>query len=80
MEKTGRIRTTFNGLNYSATWKVVGPIVEVTSALGFASAKLGGLATAPATVAVEKLREMAREASKPPKVAVDRKRFNISDA
>jgi hypothetical protein len=80
VEKTGRIRTNFNGLNYSATWRVVGAVVEVTSTLRSANAKLGGLATAPATVAVEKLREMAREASKPAKVAVDRKRFNINDA
>jgi hypothetical protein len=55
-------------------------MVEITSELGNASVILGALASAPATVVQEKLREMARQANRPAKTTTDRARFNIRDA
>jgi hypothetical protein len=80
-EKTGRIRVAVNGQSYSADWEVSGQHVLVRSSLGEGSALLGGLTSAPATVATEKLREMAKAASRPPKAPFsDRSRFNVKDA
>ena len=41
-EKTGRIRVVVHGETYSATWRVDGPKVVISSAMGEASAALGG--------------------------------------
>lgn len=80
VEKAGRVRIAIDGRSYRADWRVVGLIVEITSEIGTASVILGALASAPATVVQEKLREMARQANRPAKVATDRARFNIRDA
>jgi hypothetical protein len=79
-EKAGRVRIAIDGRSYKADWRVVGQIVEITSELGSASVILGALASAPATVVQEKLREMARQANRPVKTTTDRARFNIRDA
>jgi hypothetical protein len=78
--KTGRVRIAIDGRSYKAEWRVVSQMVEITSELGSASVILGALASAPATVVQEKLREMARQANRPPKTTTDRARFNIRDA
>lgn len=78
--KAGRVRSSINGRTYKADWRVVGQMVEITSELGNASVILGALASAPATVVQEKLREMARQANRPAKTTTDRARFNIRDA
>jgi hypothetical protein len=78
--KTGRVRSSINGRTYKADWRVVGQMVEITSELGNASVILGALASAPATLVQEKLREMARQANRPAKTTTDRARFNIRDA
>lgn len=79
VEKAGRVRIAIDGRSYRADWRVVGLIVEITSEIGTASVILGALASAPATVVQEKLREMG-QANRPAKVATDRARFNIRDA
>jgi hypothetical protein len=79
-EKTGRIRVTVHGKDYSATWRVVGQRVEISSSVGDAGAPLGGLVSAPASVAVEKFKDMIKLATRPPKTASDRARFNVRDA
>jgi hypothetical protein len=56
--KAGHIRVTVYGKSHKAAWRVVGSTIFVTSPLGEGSAYLGALATAPATAACEKLREM----------------------
>lgn len=78
--KAGRVRSSIDGRTYKADWRVVGQMVEITSELGNASVILGALASAPATVVQEKLREMARQANRPAKTTTDRARFNIRDA
>ena len=80
IEKAGRVRVVVHGQSYSADWRVVGTRVELVSSIGEDSAFLGGLALAPATVAGEKLREMAKAANRPPKTPSDRARFNVRDA
>lgn len=80
VEKTGRVRIALYGRSYKADWRVVGQTVEITSELGCASVTLGALASAPATVVQEKLREMARHADRPVRAQTDRARFNIRDA
>jgi hypothetical protein len=79
-EKAGRIRVTVHGKDYSATWRVVGQRVEIISSVGDADAPLGGLASAPGSVAVEKFKDMIKLAGRPPKTANDRARFNVRDA
>lgn len=78
--KAGRVRVALNGRTYKADWRVVGPMVELTSEIGSASVVLGALASAPAAAAQEKLREMARQADRPVKPPADRARFNVRDA
>jgi hypothetical protein len=80
-EKSGRIRVAVNGQSYAAEWRVSGPSVFVTSSLGEASALLGGLASAPATVAGETLRQMVKAANRPARgPQSDRARFDVKDA
>ena len=81
IEKSGRVRVSQFGQSYTAEWRVVGHEVEITSKIGVATALLGGLMSAPATVAQEKFREMIKAASRPSKPALsDRARFNVRDA
>ncbi len=68
------------GRDYRGTWHVVGNRVEVRSEVGTDSALLGPLASAPATVAREKLVEMAKAAERLARPRVDTARFNIRDA
>lgn len=79
-ETTGRVRLQIYGKSHSATWRLVEGVVEVTSQFGVGTVKLGGLASAPSIAAGEKLREMARQATRPAASQTDRARFNIRDA
>ncbi len=80
-EKAGRVRVMVHGESYSATWRVDGPNVMISSAVGEAKAALGGLASAPASVAMEKLRQMAKAAHKPAvRPASDQARYNVREA
>jgi hypothetical protein len=78
--KTGRVMINLQRQTYRAEWRVVGRRVEVNSELGTDSALLGPLASAPATVAREKLVEMAKEAQRMERPRPDTTRFNIGDA
>jgi len=80
IEKVGKIQVVIDGRSYKAEWRVVGPSLEVVSDIGNATVVLGALKSAPASVAQEKLREMARQANRPAKTLVDRARFNVRDA
>ena len=76
----GRLTVRLGGREYRGTWRVVGHRVEVTSEVGTDSALLGPLASAPASVAWEKLVEMAKAAERLARPRVDTSRFNIRDA
>jgi hypothetical protein len=52
------IRVIVHGKSHKAAWRVVGSTILVTSPFGEGTAFLGALATAPATAACEKLKEM----------------------
>lgn len=78
--KAGRVRVHDFGKDFSATWRVVGETVEVTSEYGIATASLAGLRTSPGIVAQEKLREVVKTANRVPKAAaVDKARFDPRD-
>jgi len=78
--KTGRVRVHDFGEDFSATWRVVGDTVEVTSKYGIATASLAGLRTSPGIIAQEKLREVVKTANRVPKAsAADKARFNPRD-
>ncbi len=76
----GRVTARLSGREHRAEWRVVGDRVEVTCELGTDSALLGPLASAPATVAREKLVELAKAAERLARPRVDTARFNIRDA
>ncbi|MGC1303775.1 MAG: hypothetical protein WA840_15525 [Caulobacteraceae bacterium] len=78
-EKAGRLTLVEAGRTYRATWKVVGLRVEVICDLGVEQANLGALAAAPAAVARETLRQMARRSNRPVKTTAERARFDIRD-
>lgn len=78
--KIGRIRVAVDGRTYKAEWRVVGPNLEIVSEIGSANVILGALKSAPGSVALEKFRDMVRQAKKPVKAATDRARFNVRDA
>ena len=78
--KTGRVRVHDIGKDFSATWRVVGETVEVSSEYGIATASLAGLRTSPGIIAQEKLREVVKAANRVPKASVaDKARFNPRD-
>ncbi len=58
LDKAGHIRVIVHGKCHTAAWRVVGSTILVTSPFGEGTAFLGALATAPATAACEKLKEM----------------------
>ena len=76
----GRVTVRLGCREYLGTWRVAGNRVEVTSEVGTDSALLGPLASAPATVAREKLLEMAKAAERLARPRVETARFNIRDA
>ncbi len=76
----GRVSVRLGGRDYRGEWRVVGDRVEVTSEVGTDSALLGPLAFAPASLAREKLVEMAKAAERLARPRVDTARFNIRDA
>ena len=78
---TGRLTIRLREATYQASWRVVGPRVEVRSPeLGVESALLGPLASAPGTVAREVLAQMSRRAANADRPKVDRARFDVRDA
>ena len=79
---TGKVTVRSFGQTYRATWRIVGTRVEVTSeTLGTGTAPLGQLRSAPASVAREKLTEMAMEARRAARhQGEDRTRFDMRDA
>ncbi len=76
----GRVTVRLSGREYRGMWRVVGNRVEVTSDLGTDSALLGPLASAPASVAREKLVEMAKAAERLARPRADTARINVRDA
>jgi hypothetical protein len=64
IKKAGRVRIVVQGEAHVATWRVDGSNVVVSSQVGDATAALGGLSSAPAAVARETFRQLAREARK----------------
>jgi hypothetical protein len=58
LSKAGKVRVIVHGKSHKAAWRVVGSTILVTSPFGKGTAFLGALATAPATAACEKLKEM----------------------
>ena len=78
----GRVTVRSFGQTYRATWRVLGSRVEVASqALGTGTAPLGQLRSAPASVAREKLTEMAMEAARSVRHrGGDAERFNVREA
>ncbi len=78
-ERAGKLILNEGGRVHRADWRVVGLKVEITSEFGTADVVLGALASAPATVARERFREMVRQASRPVKPASDRARFDLRD-
>ena len=76
----GRVTVRLGGREYRGEWRVVGNRVEVTCEFGADSARLGSLAAAPATVAREKLVELAKAAERLARPRADTARFNIRDA
>jgi hypothetical protein len=79
IEKAGRIRVSIDGRRYKADWQVVGDKVQINSEIGAACVTLGALRSAPAAVALEKFREMTRQANRPVKPRTDRARFDVRD-
>ena len=79
---TGKVTVRSFGQTYRATWRVVGACVEVASdALGMGTAPLGQLRSAPASVAREKLTEMAVEAARSVRQrGGDAERFDVREA
>jgi hypothetical protein len=78
-ERAGKLILNEGGRAYRAEWKVVGLKVEITSEIGAAEVVLGALASAPATVARERFREMVRQVLRPVKSISERARFDLRD-
>ena len=76
----GRVTARLNGREHRGEWRVLGNRVEVTCEFGTDSALLGPLASAAATVAREKLVELAKAAERLARPRADTARFNIRDA
>ena len=76
----GRVTARLGGREFRGQWRVVGDRVEVTCEFGTDSALLGPLASAPATVAREKLVELAKAAERLARPRAETARFNIRDA
>ncbi len=75
----GRVTVRLSGREYRGKWRVVGGRVEAVSEFGADSALLGPLASAPDTVAREKLVEMAKRASRPERAAPAQPQSSMRD-
>ena len=76
----GKLTVRLFGRDYKGSWRIVRDRVEVTAEVGTDSALLGSLASAPASVAREKLMEMVKAAERSARPRAGMSRFDIRDA